>query len=296
MIEQFSVAEVSTPQLTFAEDLAICVDAEVGGIGISESKLGHGGDAGALAEFLACGLRATLAVPREHCILPGPQSAGPNDPAERIAMMCASVRRLAAFDPVAIGIQAGQTGTRGPAEARALIVHALRALGRTAASLHPRGFQVALEPVSPHWASRGWMVTSLADAAELIDEAAEPNLKIVLDTWHLGCPPMQDLKQFSDLIVLVQVADRQAGALAGNERVLPGRGDIDFARLVRALAGLGYRGWYELEVPPPGGAADGGQAARLRAAAEVTKAAQQYFRALYQSATAVPAPIGQARP
>ena len=287
MIEQFSVAEVSTPQLTFAEDLAVWVDAEVGGIGISESKLGHGSDAGALADFLASGLRATLAVPREHCILPAPQSPGPDDPAARVAMMCASVRRLAAFDPVAIGIQAGQAGTRRPAEARALIVQALRALARTAASLHPRGIQVALEPVSPHCASRGWMVTSLADAAELIDEAAEPNLKIVLDTWHLGCPPVQDLEQFSDLIVLVQVADRQAGALAGDERALPGRGDIDFARLLRALAGLRYRGWYELEVPPPSGAAGARQAARIRTAAEVASTAQQYFRALHQSATAV---------
>jgi sugar phosphate isomerase/epimerase len=289
MIEQFSVAEVSTPRLTLAEDLAVYVGAEVGGIGISEPKLGPGGDAATIAEFLASGLRATLAVPRVQCILPSPLSPGPADPAARLEQMCASVRRLAAFDPVAIGVQTGPAGTHAPAAARALIVQALRALARTAASLHPRGFQVAIEPVDPSWARHGWSVTSLADAAALIDEAGEPNLRIVLDTWHLADLSEQELEQFSGRIAVVQIACRKAGGPAGSYRALPGHRDSQVGRLVTALTGLGYRGWYELEVPADGGGPDATeQPGRLRAAAAHVRTAQQQFRELHRSVAGVP--------
>jgi len=289
MIEQFSVAEACTPLLTFAEDLAVYVDAEVGGIGINESKLGPDSHAEALAEFYAAGLRATLAVPQVHCILPAPLSPGSADPAARIEEMCASVRRLAAFDPVAIGVQTGPAGTHAPAEARALIVHALRTLARTAASLHPRGFQVALEPVAPAWASDGWSVTSLADAAELLDEAGEPNLQIVLDTWHLADVSEQEIERFGNRIVLVQIADRKAGGQARADRALPGHANTNVARLVRALTGLHYRGWYELEVPAGGGRDAPADSARLQGAAAHVRTAQQEFRDLHRNVVGVPA-------
>lgn len=284
MIEQFGVAETCTPELSFAEDLAACIDAEVGGIGISESKLPDGSDAQTLADFFTSGLRATLAVPVVHSVLPAPGSPEPADPAARIEMMCASVRRLAAFDPAAVGIQAGPAGSRSPAEARAHVVHALRVLSRTAAVLHPRGIPVALEPVAPGSAGDGWTVTSLAEAAQLIDEAGEPNIKIVFDSWHLAGCPAGELGRYVDRIAVVQLADRETGEHAGRDRLLPGHGSTDLGALVAVLTRLGYRGWYELEAPAGGGApAAAGAPAGRETVVSAVRAVRQQFRSLYRS-------------
>jgi sugar phosphate isomerase/epimerase len=255
VIEQFSVAESAMPALTFEQDLDVLVGAEVGGIGIDERKLGAGPDAHWLELLRLCGLRATLAVPALRSILPtaGPgRDSGGADLAGRLEALCSSVRRLAAFDPVAIGVQAGQASGRHPDECRALLVHGLRMLARTATKLHPRPFQIALEPVAPEWAASGWEVTSLPEAAELIDATGEPNLGIVLDTWHLAEAGAAQIAKFSDRILLVQLAERagavpeQPGQCDAARRVM-GTGRSDCAATVQAMFEAGYRGWYELE-------------------------------------------------
>ena len=63
MIERFAVAQTSTSQLTFDQDLEVYVDAGIGGVGIAEVKLGPESDGKALEKFLWSGLRANLAIP-----------------------------------------------------------------------------------------------------------------------------------------------------------------------------------------------------------------------------------------
>jgi sugar phosphate isomerase/epimerase len=257
LIEQFGVAASSMPSLTFEQDLDVVVAAEVGGIGIDESKLGAGPDADRLAQFYESGLRATSAVPTLQSILPvaDPFSVVSDaDLAERLGKMCSSVRRLAAFDPVAISVQAGPLCGRSPEEFRALVVHGLRTLARTAAKLHPRPFQIALEPVAPEWAAHGWPVTSLSEAAELIDETGEPNVRIVLDTWHQASATAREIAQFTDRIVLVQIAERGRRVPHPPGSASANRHAMDAARsgcaaVVKALFEAGYRGWYEMDAP-----------------------------------------------
>jgi sugar phosphate isomerase/epimerase len=255
MIEQFSVAAASTPALTFDQDVEVLIAAEVGGIGISELKLPAGGDARALSDFFNSGLRATLAVPALPTILPPSEpSSEQDDLADRLEAMCSSVRRLAAFDPVAIGVQAGLACGRSPDEVHTLLVQGLRTLARTATKLHPRPFLIALEPVAPEWAADGWAVTSLAEAAELIDETGEPNLRIVLDTWSLSAVTAEEIAQFADRIVLVQLAERDRGEAESPDESAEsrrgfGEGRSDSSATVRAFYEAGYRGWYESEAP-----------------------------------------------
>jgi sugar phosphate isomerase/epimerase len=257
LIEQFGVAASSMPMLTFEQDVDVLIAAEVGGIGVDEAKLGAGPDAGRLAQFYESGLRATSAVPALRSILPVEASSGlvsDADLAERLSKMCSSVRRLAAFDPVAFSVQTGPVCGRTPEEFRALIVHSLRTLARTATKLHPRPFQIALEPVAPEWAAHGWPVTSLSDAAELIEETGEPNVKIVLDTWHQADVAAEQIARFADNIVLVQIAERGPGAphppgSAATDRQPMGEGDGHSSSVLRSLFEAGYRGWYEMETP-----------------------------------------------
>lgn len=255
MIEQFGIAASSMPTLTFEQDLDVLVAAEVGGIGVDESQLGAGPDADRLAQFYESGLRATSAVPTLQSIFPiaDPSSVvSDSDLAERLGKMCSSVRRLAAFDPVVIKVQTGPMYGRSLEEARALVMHGLRTLARTATKLHPRPFLIALEPVAPEWAAHGWPVTSLSEAVELIDEAGEPNVRIVLDTWHQADAAAEEIARFTERIVLVQLAERGRGApypADSADRRAIGAGGSDYTAVVRSLFQAGYRGWYEMEAP-----------------------------------------------
>lgn len=245
------------PMLTFEQDLDVLVAAEIGGIGVDEAKLGAGPDAGRLAQFYESGLRATSAVPTLQSILPIAASSSvvsDADLAERLSKLCSSVRRLAAFDPVAFNVQTGPACGRSPEEFRALIVHSLRTLARTATKLHPRPLQIGLESVAPEWAAYGWPVTSLSEAAEIIDETGEPNVKIVLDTWHQAGAAAEEIARFTDGIVLVQIAERGPGAphppgSAATDRRPMGEGDGHSSSVVRSLFETGYRGWYEMKTP-----------------------------------------------
>jgi sugar phosphate isomerase/epimerase len=244
------------PAFTFEQDLDVLVAAEVGGLGIDESALGTGRDADRLAQFYESGLRATSAVPTLPSILPaGPSPAASDaDLAERLGRMCSSVRRLAAFDPVAIKVQTGPLCGRSLEEFRTLVVHGLRMLARTATKLHPRPFQIALEPVAPEWAAYGWPVTSLSGAAELIDEAGEPNVGIVLDTWHQADVAAAEVASLTSRVVLVEIAERKRGApypagSASAERCAMRAEGGGSVAIVRSLFEAGYRGWYEMEAP-----------------------------------------------
>jgi sugar phosphate isomerase/epimerase len=168
--------------------------------------------------------------------------------------MCSSVRRLAAFDPVAIKVQTGPLSGRSLEEFRAVVVHGLRMLARTATKLHPRPFQIALEPVAPEWAAHGWPVTSLSEAAQLIEEAGEPNVRIVLDTWHQADVAMEEIARFANRVVLVEIAERDrrapypAGSASAERRAMRADGS-GCAAIFRSVFEAGYRGWYEMEAP-----------------------------------------------
>ena len=97
---RFSVCEISTLKASFEQDLAACREGGAEGIGICEFKLpADGNDAPALEAFRASRLAAGICVPATLSVLPLLLMPGPNDPAERVAALCAGLRRLAKFQP-----------------------------------------------------------------------------------------------------------------------------------------------------------------------------------------------------
>lgn len=291
MIEKFSTAQITTPNLDFTQALRAYVEAGIGGIGIWEEQLGQGPDNDAIKRFIASGLKCTLGVPRVWSILPNQWVSEPADPIERIKEMCASVRRLASFDPVAIGVQTGPIGDRDEGEAWELIETGLRRLARTAAGLHPRGLNIAVEPVHPKLRKDWSPVTSLAQAVELVGRVGEPNLKIVLDVWHLADDlELHTLGRYLDDIALIQIADRIAPDDSWRERRLPGEGNIDLLALIRELYESGYLGWYELEIVSDDGRLDKAVIQSLwdRPHNELLTTARKRFRDLHHEATGIP--------
>ena len=94
-----SLSEISTVTASFRDDLGAYAAAGFDGIGVWEMKLGEDDDD--LAALRASGLRVTNCVPAVPSVLPNTVIEGPDDVDDRVASLCASMHRLARFEPEA---------------------------------------------------------------------------------------------------------------------------------------------------------------------------------------------------
>jgi sugar phosphate isomerase/epimerase len=237
---RIGICEFTTLGATFEEDLAAYRVAGVGGIGVCELKLVDGS-----VELLReSGMHATHCVPAVPSILPLPPMEGPEEPEERVAALCASVRRLAAFEPECVLFLTGPAGERDDADS--VVQDGIRAVAAAGAEA---GVRVALEPIHPSQADVFSHVSTIPHALELIGDA---DVEILLDTWHV--PDPEGIRPYVDRIAGVHVADRREPTRSHFDRVLPGDGVLDLGGVLRALEEGGYDGWYDVEIFSDNGA------------------------------------------
>ncbi len=243
----FSVSQVSTLHASFAEDVEAYAAAGADGIGIWEMKLPQGADAESLALVRDGGLEVTNCVPAIPSILPLPLLEGPVDPQERIEAVCASIRRLAAFEPRSIVCLTGPQGDLDPAEAHRLVIEGLRRIGREAQAA---GVRVGLEPIQRIGAEQWTIPTTIAEAVELLDEVDDGNFGITFDVWNLwnGATILEDIREHAGRFTGVHVSDWREPTRGWCDRVLPGDGVADLPGILAALDEAGWRGPYDLEI------------------------------------------------
>src|SRR3954468_18689485 len=227
---RLSICEFTTLTATFEEDLAAYRAAGVSGIGVCELKLGDD----SARQLRESGLRATHCIPSVPSILPLPLLEGPDDPAQRVEALCASVQRLAELDPVCVVF------LTGPGDAVDVVRGGIRA---GAAAGEGGGGRGALEPVLASQADVFSFVHTIPDALELI--GSEP-VGIMLDLWHISEP--EAIAAHVGEIAGAHVSDRREPTRSHFDRVLPGDGVIDLAAAFRALEAGGYDGWYDVEI------------------------------------------------
>jgi len=243
----FSISEVSTPQASFAEDVDAYAGAGVDGIGIWEMKLPQGDDAESIALVRESGLEVTNCVPGIPSILPLPLMEGPVDPQERIEAVCASIRRLAAFEPRSVACLTGPSGPLEEREARRIVVEGLRRIGREAEAA---GVRIGLEPIQRIGAEDWTIVSSIPEALELLDEVGDANFGLMFDVWHLwnGASLLDDIRRHVDRFTGVHISDWREPTRGWCDRVLPGAGVADLPRVLATLDESGWSGPYDLEI------------------------------------------------
>jgi 2-keto-myo-inositol isomerase len=140
---------------------------------------------------------------------------------------------------------------RATAEAvRRETVRVLRELSRIA---RPHGVRVALEFLG----FRDCSVNSLAQCAALVDEAARPNVGLVLDTFHFfagGSSPASLRQADPRRIFMVHVNDverARRAALHDALRLFPGEGVLPLPAILGGLKGIGYDGKFSVEIFRP---------------------------------------------
>ena len=244
-LSRWAINQLCSPHTSFEEDLRDYAAAGARGVGIYEPKLdGRVSDEERAARMRDAGLRAVMSVPTCGSLLPDGFFREPVDPAARVEALCASIRRFAAFDPVTVMVLPGSWTDRGPERDRELAIEGLRTVAACAADV---GVTLGLEPLQP---MSGALVTTLADAAVLIDDAGVPGVELVLDTWHVWDTPdvLGDIARLADRVIGVQVADWRDPTRGWCDRVLPGDGIADLAGMLGTLERAGFDGWYELEI------------------------------------------------
>jgi sugar phosphate isomerase/epimerase len=243
---RFAVSEFSTLNLGYDEDLAAYAAGGAEGIGLAEAKLPEGQDSESLRKLRESGLTATICLPTTLSVLPMPPFPGPEDPQERIESLCASVRRLAPFEPVTLLVLTGPAGDRDPAEARRIAVEGLREVARTA---REAGVPVALEPIHASARDEFTMVDTVPEAVALVEEVGEP-MGILFDTWHLWDTPnvLDHIRAEAHRFPAVHVNDWRTETRGWDDRALPGEGVMDLPAIFAALEDGGFDGWFELEV------------------------------------------------
>jgi sugar phosphate isomerase/epimerase len=230
-MSRISISAITTVTQSFADDLDAYRAAGADGIGIWEMKLADD----SLGRFRQSRLAAATAVPAVPSILPLPLMEGPEDPGTRVAAICASIRRLAPFEPPCVLF------LTGPGDDREAILEGLRAIGDQG---ERSGIRVALEPIQREFADFWTVVSSLDEAAALISESGA-DIGLMYDTWHLWREPVEQVERHRDRIYGVHLADWREPTRNTNDRALPGEGVIAFGPILEALR---WNGLFDLEI------------------------------------------------
>ena len=228
---RLSISQITTVTQGFADDLDAYRVAGADGIGIWETKL----EDDSLDRFRASGLAAAAAVPAVPSILPLPLMEGPEAPTERVDAIRRSIRRLAPFEPDCVLF------LTGPGDDREAVLEGIRAIG---AEGEAQGVPVALEPIQREFARFWTTVSSLDEAAALVEESGA-DVGLMYDSWHLWREPLEEIGRHRDRIRGVHLADWREPTRNTNDRVLPGDGVVEFAPILEALR---WDGLYDLEI------------------------------------------------
>lgn len=124
----------------------------------------------------------------------------------------------------------------------------LRKLKAMAAAAQQEGVTLCLEPLNVHDDHPGYWLTTMAQAADLVEEVGMPSLKILYDIYHQQITEgsiLANLRKYAPLIGHIHVAGApRRGNLVG--------GDLDYRTIFAAIDDVGYGGYVGLEFRPTG--------------------------------------------
>jgi sugar phosphate isomerase/epimerase len=241
---RLSLSEISTVNASFADDVAAYAAAGFEAIGIWEFKLPDDDEAN-LELLRSHGLAVANCVPTVPSLLqlhlPGME--GPADPEVRIEALCASVERLARYEPECVICLSGPAGERDERAAGQVLV---AGLGRIAARAREAGVRLGFEPINAADRETLSFVHSIAEALDVLDEAGLDDVGLMVDTYNLRDEDPSALVAAVERVAGVHVADAPADTSRG-DRLLPAA-DGRSAALVAALRAAGWDASLDVEI------------------------------------------------
>lgn len=124
----------------------------------------------------------------------------------------------------------------------------VRKLAAMATAARAEGMTLCLEPLNPFIDHPGYWLTTMAQAADILEEIASPHLKILYDIYHQQVTEgkiLTNLRRY-----LQQIGHIHVAAAPGRTNLVGG--DLDYAAIFAAIDALGYGGYVGLEFRPSG--------------------------------------------
>jgi sugar phosphate isomerase/epimerase len=239
---ELSMNETTTYRWSFEEDVVAYAAAGIPAIGVWRQKLSDFGVPRAV-ELLA---QHRLKV--SHLFWAG-GFTGSDGRSFRESLDDASeaLRTAAELHAQSLVICSGTRAGHTHNHARRLVKDALLELAPLSAAL---GVCLAVEPMHPGCAAHCTFLTNLDDTLAVLDAVANPQVKLVFDTYHLGQDSsiVARIPQIVERIAIVQLGDARRPPAGEQNRCHLGEGVIQLKEIVGALSAAGYNGYYDVEL------------------------------------------------
>ncbi len=237
-----SVSETTTFRWSFEEDVARYSAAGIPAVGVWRHKLSDCGPAKAQRLLRRSGLRVS-----HLSWVGGFTGSDGRSHRESIDDAAEAVETAAALGCRTLLVYSGPRAGHTLSHARRLVETALTALAPRAAELD---VTLAIEPMHPGCAGPWTFLTSVGDALRLLDAVDHTNVKMVLDTYHLGQDKRlsRHIAEVAPRTAIVQLGDARRPPKGEQNRCRLGEGVVPLAEIVAALKQAGYDGYYDVEL------------------------------------------------
>jgi sugar phosphate isomerase/epimerase len=167
------------------------------------------------------------------------------DAAEAIADAAALAAATSARPPVVV-VHSGCRGGHTRSHAERLLCEALETLVPIA---NAEGVVLAIKPFHTGGEGGSSFLQRLGAAVALVEQFADPAVRIALDLWHFADSPEFDelLPRLADATGIVQIADRNGAASPVADRLPAGLGGLPLESRISQLCERGYLGDCEFD-------------------------------------------------
>jgi sugar phosphate isomerase/epimerase len=157
------------------------------------------------------------------------------------------MRNAAALQCRTLVVYSGPRAGHTYSHARRLVQDALVELALQAVEL---GVVLAIEPMHQGCAEQWTFLTALDATLDLIAAVGSPNVKIVLDTYHLGHEEnlVERIHAILPHVALVQLGDARRPPDGEQNRCRLGDGVVPLGEIITAVKAGGYDGFYDIEL------------------------------------------------
>ena len=236
-----AISQLTTSRLELPEEIASLADHGFDCLSLWRAKLSDVGHTAAAAMLTEAGMRVSSLQ------WAGGFTGGDGRSfAESIEDAVEAIDAAAAVGAPVLVVHSGCRGGHTRSHARRLLVDALETLAPLAARA---GVVLAVKPVHAAAASGCSFLTRVVDALDLIEDLADPAVRLAVDLWQCADAPEVSrlLPRLSAATAVVHVADRIGPPTVELERLPAGHGTLPLESLALSLIDHGYCGTFEFD-------------------------------------------------
>ncbi|MBL8830095.1 MAG: sugar phosphate isomerase/epimerase [Planctomycetaceae bacterium] len=244
---RLSVNELTTWRWTFDEDVAHNADEGFKAIGVSRHKLNDYGEQRGIALLRDAGLEVSNLL-----YVGGFTGCDGRSLDESVADGVEAIRLCEQLGASCLVVYTGGRSLHTHSHARRLVREALTQLAPLAQA---HGVVLAVEPMLSECSADCSMLHTLDEAAQLLAAIKSPCVKLVLDTYHLGCHGERDAEALGQLCAqwaaqaaIVHVGDGRPPRGGEQDRCVLGEGVVPLESMLRGLLSAGYDGYFDIEL------------------------------------------------